>query len=66
MDGGYYWEPGSIISGKMGGGEIQCDGLSSDVYQETLVVSLLCGGGSPFCMNKIFWLGQAVLADSSS
>ena len=64
MDGGYYWETGSIISRNVGGGEMQYDGLYLDVSHEALVGSLLCGKGSQFCVNKSFGVGKAVLINS--
>ena len=63
MDGNYYWKPGSIICGKVCGGEMECDDLSLDAYHWAFVCSLLCGGG-PFCVNKNFGVGDVVCTNS--
>ena len=64
MDGNYYWEPDSIISGNVSGGEMKCGGLSLDVSHWALMGSLVCGKGGSFFVNGIIGLLEAVLTKS--
>ena len=57
VDGNYYWELGSIIFEEVGGGEVQCEDNSLDVYHRSLVSSLLCAG-ELFCVESCFGLDK--------